>query len=155
MSDPTFERLQLDGINFATLSVDYEGTFLECDFGSGYKASAIVGLSLREWELSVDVLVDLAVEGLMIDSGTGAGLQTRASYLWDFYCRRMDAGGEPFWVRDPRDGRECLAEFVDRMLTYEMFSAAVYASGLLLRQRRVRGVESPADPTAEVNTDTI
>ncbi len=149
-----FETLDITGFNVVAIGHDFTGTTLSADFGSGYKATAVVGRSVREWELACDVLLDLADEPYLINAGEH-GLQTRLQYLWDFYERHMAAGCKPFWFRDERERRAYLVEFVDVKLTLDVFTSAMYGAGFTLRQRRVRGVEGVGGETAEVNPDAI
>lgn len=155
MSDENgFERLDLAGLNFVQLGDDFAGTILSADFGGGFKATAVVNEDVREWLLQADVLVDLEDEGLLVDAGE-QGMLTRARYLWGFYRRHMLAGQRPFWIRCPFERADYLAEFADTALTYDVFTAVLYATGFTLRQRRVRGVESVGAPVTEDNPDSI
>lgn len=146
-----FERLDLSGLNLTETSIDFAGTILSADYGSGYEDTAVVGLAAREWVLEAAVLPD--TDEYLIQGGHG--IETRAAYLWNFYVRHMEAGRRPFWVRDQKDGRDYLVKFLDERLTYEVFTAVLYSAGLQLRQRRVRGVESPSDPNVPENNAEI
>lgn len=147
-----FERLDTTALNFTDLTLNHEGTTLSADFGAGYVAAAVVNLSVREWSLSGDVLLD--TEEHMVDAGVD-GPQTRARYVFNFYERHMDAGRRPFWVRVPFENRDYLVEFGEERLTFDIFTGVLFSTGLTLKQRRVRGVASPSDATAEVNPDSI
>jgi hypothetical protein len=146
------ERLDTTALNFTDLTLNHEGTTLSADFGSGYVAAAVVNLSVREWSLSGDVLLD--TEEHMIDAGE-YGPQTRARYLFNFYERHMDAGRRPFWVRVPFEHRDYLVEFAEERMTFDIFTGVLFSAGLTIRQRRVSGVSSPADVTDVVNPDSI
>jgi hypothetical protein len=73
--------------------------------------------------------------------------KTRAAYLWQFFRARKQADDEVFWieVEDPETGtrQNYLASFTDHRLSYEVFCAKVYGTGLQLRERRQIGTVSP------------
>lgn len=69
--------------------------------------------------------------------------ETRAEYLWRFFLRSKAAGNKPFWIWDVKTDEQYLASFADPQLTYQIFCAQVYGTGLQLKQRRVKGVVSP------------
>lgn len=136
----SYEQLDQTGFRFEETGVAF--AILSASFGGGVEASSRVGLStgLRKWSIQIAALPDMAE--YTVNDGTH-GDQTRADYLWDFYLRQMAAGNSPFWLVDVRDGLNYLACFVETELTYRVFTAAVYGTGLRLRERRVPGVESP------------
>jgi hypothetical protein len=146
-----FETLDQTGFKIEDTSINYEKTLLSAEFGSGYQATAIIGLPVREWTVQIDVLPDLEQHQLT----TERGFETRANYLWDFYCRQMDAGSRPFWIRDKKDTREYLVKFADRKLTYKVFTTKLFSSGFQLVQTRVKGVSSPGAPIDAENPDSI
>lgn len=113
---------------------------LRADFGDGYGASSLIGSSqgTRRWSLTIDVIPDSTDQAPAIEG------DTRAAYLWNFYCeRKSSTNHEVFWFRDPRDGLYRLAEFAEDELTFQILCAKVYSAGLQIRQRRLRGVASP------------
>ena len=73
--------------------------------------------------------------------------ETRAAYLWNFFQRSKAAGNQVFWLQDPKDELFYLVEFIDDALSFEVLCAKVYSTGLQLRQRRLVGIESPAETT--------
>jgi hypothetical protein len=132
--------LKTTGFLFTETSITLD--LLKADFGDGYKAGALVGAAegLRTWTIKIDVLPD-DLEYAPPVSGTD---ETRANYLWEFYLSSKQAGDDPFWIEDMKTGKWHLAEFVDDSLTYPILCAKVYATGLQLRQRRMRGQVVPA-----------
>ncbi|HYG78929.1 MAG TPA: hypothetical protein VD861_00995 [Pyrinomonadaceae bacterium] len=145
-----FERLDQTGFIITDTTINYAGTRLTGNYGSGYKDTAIIGLPLREWTVQIDVLPALDRYSIVHDGGR----ETRADYLWNFYCRQMDADNL-FRIIDQKDGKEYLVEFVDEQLTYEVLTRVLYATGLQLKQRRVKGVEGVSAPGAGINPDSI
>lgn len=151
------EELNTEGFLFTEVAGEW--AVLTADFGDGYQAAALVGdpQGTRTWSIRIDVLpgqratlvAEPGGEWLMTESGEGVGVesQARAQYLWSFFRARKAAGDEPFWIEteDPEDAirKKYLAGFVDHRLSFQVLCAKVYTTGLMLRQRRVAGVESP------------
>jgi hypothetical protein len=163
------ETLNTTGFLFTEVAGDWN--VLTADFGDGYESSATVGApeGTRSWSMKIDVLPDslaqaggiaddldpsfLLTEGgdfVLTEGGDRIVLEresTRAQYLWRFFRVSKAAGNQPFWVEmdDPDDGlrKLYLASFVDNKLSYAILCAKIYSTGLQLRQRRLRDVESP------------
>ena len=137
----SFEQLDQTGFRFEETSVEF--AILSANFGGGFEANSLVGLSsgLREWAVRIDALP--LMEEYQVDAGGSIGLQSRAEYLWDFYLRQMAAGNKSFWFVDVKSGLNYLAAFADKKLSYRVFTATVYGTGLRIRERRERGEESP------------
>lgn len=138
----SYEQLDQTGFRFEETSVEF--ALLSANFGGGYEATSLVGLAsgLREWSVRVDALP--LMDEYTVNDGVH-GDQTRADYLWDFYVRQMAAGNKSFWLVDVKDGLNYLVKFMDTKLSYRVFTALVYGTGLRLRERRERGVESPVE----------
>lgn len=151
MSDAHYETLDQTGFKIEDTSINYEKTMLTAQFGSGYQATAIIGLPLREWTVTIEVLPKLDRYSIQHPGGR----ETRADYIWNFFCRQMDAGSSPFWIRDQKENRVYLVGFVDLKLTYKVFTRVLYSTGLQLVQRRVQGVEGVGAPTDVENPDSI
>ena len=89
-------------------------------------------------------------EGITINAVLPGNIRTEGlDDLGEDYLRQMAAGNKPFWLQDVRDGLFYLACFADTRLTYRVFTAQVYGTGLRLRERRVQGVESPVAEVPE------
>lgn len=149
-----FERLNTEGFQFTGRSV--RGFTLRAHYGDGYAEGAVIGSpeGLRTWRVKIAALPGL--DGTyLVDSGEH-GYQTRARYLWEFFIRHnVAAAHKPFWLRDPVEKRDYLAEIVEEELDFEVFCLTVFGAGLTLRQRRVGGVEGVGAVTEEVNPDEI
>ena len=120
------------------LTEDIDFRILEFSFGDGYEDSALVGSSegTLSWKLTFKVLP--AILGEQRSGPLSA--ESRADYLWNFFCDRMSAGNESFKFFSPRNGKLYLAAFADTKLSYEMFMTKLYTSGVSLKQRREPGV---------------
>jgi hypothetical protein len=166
MSLPT---LNTSGYLFTEVACEWN--VLTADLGDGYEVGATVGHpeGTRTWAMKLDVLPgddrggliedDLEPEYMLTEDGgyvltEGGGRivlerpgSSRAQYLWRFFRVSKAAGNQPFWfeMEDPDDGTRklFLASFVDHRLSYEVLCAKIYSTGLQLKQRRVRDVESP------------
>jgi len=136
----SFETLDQTGFKFEATAVEFAQ--LSANFGGGYEATSLIGLAsgLREWNIRIAALPDMAEHTI---ETVAYGIQTRADYLWDFYVRQQAAGNKSFWLVDVREELKYLVKFVETKLTYEVFTATLYAASLRLRERRERGVTSP------------
>lgn len=156
---------------FTVAEIAGEWNVLSADFGDGYEAAATVGApeGTRAWSMKIDVLPDrtsqvraisddldpafLLTEGgdfVLTEGGDRIVLEnesSRAQYLWRFFRVSKANGNAPFWVEveDPDEGNRqlYLASFVDHRISFAVLCAKVYSTGLQLRQRRLREVESP------------
>lgn len=150
MSDaPDYERLDTTYFTFTAIRLSV--ALLTADYGDGYQDAVLVGSNegIRAWAVQINVLLDIPDHGL-IHSFNPEG-ETPYVYLFNFWLRQKAAGNRPFILRDPNDGRDYFAEFVDHTLNLEMMTSALFSTGLELRQRRVRDVDSPSAPTDEEN----
>jgi hypothetical protein len=152
-STPDYERL--DTTYFTFTAIRLKVAVLTVDYGDGYGDGALVGSDqgLRGWSVQINVLLDLEDYGL-IHSYDPEG-QTPFVYLFNFILRSKVAGNRPFILRDPNDGRDYFAEFVEHGLNLEMMTSALFSTGLELRQRRVRDFDSPSEPTDGENPFSI
>lgn len=128
-----YEQLELLGSFGLEEEISFD--FLEADYGDGYEDSALIGSAagLRAWRLKYNVLPGT------LDNAPEAGplsMQSRADYLWDFFCQRKAEGNKPFIITSLRDGQQYLVKFVEHKLTYTMFMVKLFSTGLSLRQRR-------------------
>lgn len=130
-----YEELQERGMYGIQESIDF--AVLEADLGDGYDRSALVGSSLgtREWKLTWSALPQ---SGETV-SYNGATL-FRADYLWEFYSQRMREGNSSFIIQSPVTNQKYLAKFIDKRLTYELFSLKLFSTGISVKQRRETGV---------------
>jgi hypothetical protein len=146
-----FEKLKITG-SFG-LSCGIEFDILSIEYGDGYHDSALVGSEegTRSWQLIYKVLPG-SQDGMIQVSDTV--LQPRSDYLWDFVCRRMKEGNSSFILTCPRDGKDYLVGFVEPRTTYEMFAVRLFSTGLLIKQRRERGVASLDDSSLGVSENT-
>ncbi|MCA1615053.1 MAG: hypothetical protein LC795_15655 [Acidobacteria bacterium] len=152
MSENGFERLLTEGFLFEGTTI--RGETLRASYGSGYGEGAVIGNpeGLRSWKVRVGALPN--VEGENTVNAGEHGLQTRFKYLFDFFVRHnVQNARKPFWVRDPVDGRDYLAEIDADEMDFRMLSRVVMSTGLTLKQRRVFGQTSPGDAASENNQE--
>ena len=147
-----FEQIITTGFRIESASIRF--SLLRASFGGGYDMTAGVGHpdGLRAWAIRVDVLPHTS--DYLINAGE-FGLQTRAQYLWDFYCRHKQAGDKSFRIVDPVDERTYLARFVDNDLTFHLLTRKLYSTGLSIEQRREVGVDDSGDAVLFDNTQAI
>lgn len=93
------------------------------------------------WQLVYNVLPGTLDTPVETDAGV---LQSRADYLWQFFCARNGSSPRSFIITDLFDGKDYLVEFADSKLTYKMFAAKLFSSGLTLIQ-----LDEPDVPTLE------
>jgi hypothetical protein len=110
---------------------------LEFSYGDGYEDSALIGSTdgTRSWKLTYKVLPGFKGQA----QGGVFSAQSRADYLWNFFCDRMAAGNESFKFISPKDGKLYLAAFAETTLSYELFMTKLYTTGISLKQRREKG----------------
>ena len=142
MPNEAYERLQYIGSFGLTCEIGFD--ILEAEFGDGYDASALVGSDqrLRGWRLVYKVLTGTMDSPIQVNVSE---LESRADYLWNFFQRRKVEGNSSFIITCPRDGKDYLAKFVDHKLSYEMFATKLFSSGVVLQQRREKGVNTLED----------
>lgn len=153
MSENGLETLITDGFLFESLSV--RGFTFRANYGFGYAEGARFGPpeGLLTWKVKIAVLPD--TDDYLVDAGA-YGLQTRERYLWGFYVRHnVENAWKPFWLRDPKTGRDYLAEIVEEELDYQLLCLTASSTGLTLRQRRVFGQSSPGDAVTMENNQEI
>jgi hypothetical protein len=111
---------------------------LEFSYGDGYEDSALIGSTdgTRSWKLTYKVLPGFRGQ----TQGGVFSAQSRADYLWNFFCDRMAAGNESFKFISPKDGRLYLAAFAETTLSYELFMTKLFTTGISVKQRREKGV---------------
>jgi len=140
------ERLKYIGSYGLDCQIEFD--ILEVDFGDGYDDSSLVGSSegTRSWMLVFKVLpltLDGAIEvPSQIDLNM---MQSRADYLWGFFCRRKAEGNSSFILKCPKDNKLYLVKFIDHRLTYNHFMSRLFSSSLGIMQRRELGVSVDAD----------
>jgi hypothetical protein len=69
--------------------------------------------------------------------------QSRFAYYWEFYKARMSAGNEAFIIEFR--GANYHAGFADKRLSMERFTEDLFAGGVMIQQRRIRGESYNAD----------
>jgi hypothetical protein len=137
---PDLATLNTEGFLFTEIAGEWN--VLSADFGDGLGLAKTTGApqGTRSWSMRIDVLPDGA-EAPPIES------LGRARYIWQFFRLSKANGNQAFWfeTEDPDDGlrKLFLASFVDNRLSYSVLCAKIYSAGLMLRQRRLRNVESP------------
>jgi hypothetical protein len=132
----TFERLQFTGNNGAQEGIRFN--IVKAEYGDGYSDRVLVGdpKGTRFFRLVFNVLPLL--QGGTIDPGFGWDLQSKADYLWSFFCRQKAGGDLPFWITSHVTGEDILVGFEDDQLTYTEFAAYLFsADGIGLEQRRI------------------
>jgi hypothetical protein len=127
----SYEQLKTDGFLFTQTGLGLN--LLKADFGDGYGEAAVIGTpaGVRSWNVKISVLPNLTIA-----CNKPINSQTRAAYLWSFFCASKQQGDRPFWLFDYYDQKSYLASFVDDSLSYDMLTGKLFSSGLNLRQRR-------------------
>jgi hypothetical protein len=145
------ELEELKEIGSFGLTCDIAFSILEIDYGDGHDDSSLVGSSLgtRSWKLVYKTLPGTMDSPVQV---TDALLESRADYLWNFFCRRKAEGNSSFILTCPRDGKRYLAKFVEHKLSYEMFATKLFSSGLSIQQRREAGVSMDVDGSLGADT---
>lgn len=133
--------MPLATLNLNVIDIDQvERAFsvLTAKYGDGYHDGAIVGDAggLHLWSLSSGCLPD-------DDEISPIGADSRFTYLWDFYQARMAEGSGAFIIEFR--GANYHAGFVERRLSMERFTNDLFAGGLMIEQRRIRGEAYNAD----------
>jgi hypothetical protein len=144
-----YDELDYRGNYTVTVSVAY--IVLTTQYGDGYEDSAIIGSlgGLRSWALTYSALHRYPF-------GVGAPQfvsQSRADYLYQFYCAKLAAGNEPFILFCPYALKRFLVKFADTSMTLTLMdtrlatastgdgsSGSSGGSGVNLKQVRVAGV---------------
>jgi hypothetical protein len=134
MPNLEYERLQKIGDFGLTASIRFE--MVSRRMGRGRRRTVLFGdrTGLRSWKLVYKVLPDTQDGPVQT---TPAELESRANYIWNLFCRSKTGHADvdrPVIVTCPRDGKDYLAVFTDHELSYEMFMAKLYSSGLQLEQ---------------------
>lgn len=83
------------------------------------------------WRLMFKVLPKSLDGGILMDGGE---ILSRADYLFAFFCARKREERESFVIRCPTEDKNYLVAFIDSELTYEMFSARLFSSGVQIEQ---------------------
>lgn len=141
MSEPLVDEIEtLDPRGFFFEQVGIKAERLSANFGSGYTRGARIGspLGLKAWRVRIDALPDLP----QYTAGFGLYQRTRARYLWEFWERhKLQRTSEIFRMLDPfpRDPRApyVFAKFQEDETNWQMFSATVFATGLVLLEARI------------------
>jgi len=129
----------LRSTGFLFTRTEIASAVLAAEYGEGYRGpGAVIGAGLRSWTIKIDTLPDDAAAGLVQG-------QSRATYLWDFFRNAKAANDAAFFIYDYKDDLFYLASFTDDELSFEMFCAKVFSTGLQFRERRIVGVDSPVD----------
>jgi hypothetical protein len=120
------------------LTEEIEFRVLEFGYGDGYEDGVLIGSTegTLAWKLVFKVLPGFIGQA----QGGVFSAESRADYLWDFFCRRMAEGNGSFKLISPRSGQMYLAAFAETKLSYELFMTKLFTSGVTLKQRREPGV---------------
>jgi hypothetical protein len=107
------------------------------DLSDGFRMQAMYGnaAGTRMWNLGFNAMRNKATPDVT-DGDLGL---SAARYLWDLFIRTKNSG-TPFVVRDPLYNQYYLAEFSDRILSFEQIFTTLFSTGLNLKQVRLRGV---------------
>lgn len=132
-----YEELSLEGMNVDTVGVHYD--ILEAKFGGGRRRSARVGqaFGLQSFALTAGVLPDHTDYGSLIDG------DPRFQYYYDFWNARMLAGNEPFIIE--WRSKKYTVVFASHDLSYEVFTADLFAGGVEMEQVDVEGESYESD----------
>lgn len=123
--------------------------------GEGYSNRLLIGSATGtfDWRLVLNVLPGTPDGGIMV----GDELQSRADYFWKFFCRHMARASASFIITDPLSDKDYLVGFAENKLTYRMFAAKLFSSGIALEYRREPGVATLEDGSLGLleNTDSF
>jgi hypothetical protein len=135
MTFETFQFCSLLNVSNYELSIPA----LKKDYGGGFESSVLVGKphGLRRWNLSGELITDLAEQSV--------GEKTVFQYLWDFFRYHVTNGNKPFYIVNPNNQRKYLVSFIDSILSFEVFTAKLFASEITLKQRKVENMYFEAD----------
>lgn len=124
------ETLDLTAIDIDT--VERAFSVLQAKYVGGYQDGVLVGPlgGLHRWALSSGCLPD-------DDAISPIGGDSRFAYVWDFYQARLEEGNGPFIIEFR--GANYHAAFADTSLSMERFTEDLFAGGLMIEQRRIRG----------------
>lgn len=140
MSALDFPELIYRGNYQLAVGVDYGGTMLSAEFGSGYRVDEVIALPVLTARLNYEALTRRA----LINLPDGDPID-RLEYIWRMYCDSKDRGNRPFRMRSPRDEKMYLWFFEDDRLELQMMNAYLATCGLSLKQIRVKGVNTLPD----------
>jgi len=150
MSWTDYELLQCIGDYGLSVSVRYD--LLKFVKPGGFRDPAInTGHSegLLSFALKFDLLPKTAGQSGINPGEELGGLQSRADYLWAFFCRHKQQGDKPFRLEFEMPGelatKEILCVFADDQLSYTLFAARMFSSGLNLEQVRIEGDQVGSD----------
>lgn len=132
-----YEELSLEGMNVDT--VEHSFDILEARFPGGFRRSARVGTSSGEqsWALTASVLTDSSSYNDLIEGDPSF------QYYYDFWLARMQAANEPFVIEWRSKKYNCV--FREHRFSYEVFTADLFAGGVMLDQVRVFGESYESD----------
>jgi hypothetical protein len=141
VSEPVVDEIEtLDPKGFFFEQVGIKAARLSANFGDGYTRGARIGgpLGLKAWRVRIDALPDLP----QYQAGLGQYQRTRARYLWELWERlKLQRNSEIFRMLDPfpRDPSKpyVFAKFQEDEMNWQMFSATVFATGLVLMEARI------------------
>lgn len=136
-----FERLQ--DIGSFGLDCGVEFAVVRQTLGDGYSHRLTIGSTsgVPDWKLIYKTLPQTLDSPVTV----GTDLQSRADYLWNFYCRHMARNSRSFIITDPRSGKDYLVGFAENRLTYQLFAVRLFSSGVALEYRREPGVATLDD----------
>jgi phage-related protein len=120
------------------LTEEIEFRVLEFQYGDGYEDSVLIGSTegTLAWKLTFNTLPGFIGQA----QGGVFSAQSKADYIWDFYCRHMAAGNKSFKIVSPRSGNMYLAAFAETKLSFQLMLTKLYTTGITLKQRREAGV---------------
>lgn len=103
--------------------------------GDGFEKAALTGHSQGQdfFILTYETLPQTQ-GGKILDEETST-LMFKADYVWTFFKRRKQ-DQQPFTITHPITRTDVLAKFDEPELTYSLFLAKFYSSGIRLRQHR-------------------
>ncbi len=138
---PEFEKLE--DIGDFGLDCGIEFAVIKQKLDRGYSNRITIGSSTGtfDWRLVFNVLPGTTDGGIMF----GEELQSRADYLWEFFCRHLKRNSRSFVITDPRSGKDYLVGFAENRLSYRMFAAKLFSSGIALEYRSEPGVATLED----------
>lgn len=130
-----YQTLKLLG-NFG-LDVEIEFSEIVHQYGGGVVDILSTGHSDGQlfYRLVYSALPD--AQGQFVLDDESMTNKAKATYFWDFFVNRKK--GDPFfYVKDPRTGANVLVRFVERRLSFNLFSLKLFSSRIYLAQVRVR-----------------
>lgn len=143
-----FDEIDLTGMRLE--SAEWAGNVLRANFGDGYGAQSVTGLTsgLHRWSMHSggvwpDLLTMLTIDGV-----------SRFEYYWEFFKTHTTGTTDVFIIEWRSQFYH--ASFVDSKISVDKFkNMLLYEGGVQIRQRRVAGVEYNDDGSVDAVAPSV